>query len=99
MLQEKVDRFAQMRVAPQPDSQIKRIVAVMSGKGGVGKSSVTALLASALHAEGLSGCRYYRPLHSPSLWRRGQGHDRARRRHAETDARRHQADVHELLSR
>lgn len=54
MLHEKVDRFAQMRVAPQPDSQIRRIVAVMSGKGGVGKSSVTALLASALHAEGLA---------------------------------------------
>lgn len=32
---------------------IRRVVAVMSGKGGVGKSSVTALLAVALHRTGL----------------------------------------------
>ncbi len=35
-------------------SQAKKIIAVMSGKGGVGKSSVTALLATALHSAGLS---------------------------------------------
>jgi len=34
-------------------NQIKRVVAVMSGKGGVGKSSVTALLACALARRGL----------------------------------------------
>jgi Mrp family chromosome partitioning ATPase len=33
---------------------IKHVVAVGSGKGGVGKSSVTALLASELHRQGLS---------------------------------------------
>ncbi|MGE5578757.1 MAG: Mrp/NBP35 family ATP-binding protein [Bacillota bacterium] len=34
----------------QPEnSNIKRVIAVMSGKGGVGKSSVTALIASELH--------------------------------------------------
>ncbi len=34
------------RVAPHPMSRIKRVIGVMSGKGGVGKSFVTALLAS-----------------------------------------------------
>jgi len=33
-------------------NQVKNLVAVMSGKGGVGKSSVTALLATALTAKG-----------------------------------------------
>lgn len=35
-------------------SQVKKTIAVMSGKGGVGKSSVTALLATALHSAGLT---------------------------------------------
>ncbi len=35
-----------------PYNQIKRVVAVMSGKGGVGKSLVTGLLATALAREG-----------------------------------------------
>jgi ATP-binding protein involved in chromosome partitioning len=34
-------------------NKVKQIVAVMSGKGGVGKSSVTALLAAALQRKGL----------------------------------------------
>lgn len=43
--------------APQTDnphelSHIKRVIAVVSGKGGVGKSSVTALLASAMNKKG-----------------------------------------------
>lgn len=38
---------------PQPEgSNIRRTIAIMSGKGGVGKSSVSALLASALAREG-----------------------------------------------
>ncbi|HHX75019.1 MAG TPA: Mrp/NBP35 family ATP-binding protein [Firmicutes bacterium] len=36
-----------------PSTRIRRVVAVMSGKGGVGKSSVTALLAVALRRAGL----------------------------------------------
>lgn len=43
--------------APQTDdphelSRIKRVVAVVSGKGGVGKSSVTAMLAAAMNKKG-----------------------------------------------
>lgn len=37
-----------------PYGAIKNVIAVMSGKGGVGKSSITALLASALNRKGLS---------------------------------------------
>ncbi len=37
-----------------PYSSIKKIVGVMSGKGGVGKSTVSALLAKQLHSEGFN---------------------------------------------
>lgn len=36
----------------QKASQIKNLIAVMSGKGGVGKSSVTGMLATSLHNQG-----------------------------------------------
>ena len=35
-----------------PKSSVKKIIAVVSGKGGVGKSTVTSLLASAMAKEG-----------------------------------------------
>ncbi len=38
--------------APQDINQVKRVVAVMSGKGGVGKSLITGLLAIALRRQG-----------------------------------------------
>jgi len=41
------------RVAANPAARVKHVVAVMSGKGGVGKSSVAALLAASLNARGL----------------------------------------------
>ena len=41
------------RVTTNPATRVKHVIAVMSGKGGVGKSSVAAMLASALHARGL----------------------------------------------
>ena len=40
------------KVSPHELSKIEHVVAVMSGKGGVGKSSVTALLATALRRRG-----------------------------------------------
>ena len=41
-----------MRAAPHPASQIKKVIAVMSGKGGVGKSLVSALLAVLMERRG-----------------------------------------------
>ena len=40
-------------VVSNPNNSIKNVVAVMSGKGGVGKSSMTVLLAKALAKKGL----------------------------------------------
>ncbi len=41
------------RAAPNPNAHIKKVIAVMSGKGGVGKSTVTSLLAVAMRRAGL----------------------------------------------
>lgn len=41
-----------MHIKPNKESNIKKIYAVVSGKGGVGKSSVTALLATAMQSLG-----------------------------------------------
>lgn len=38
--------------AAQKDNRVRKVLAVVSGKGGVGKSSVTALLASSLQRQG-----------------------------------------------
>ena len=43
------DRKAEsLLAAPNAKSNVKKVIAVMSGKGGVGKSTVTAMLASAM---------------------------------------------------
>ena len=43
------ERKAESLLAPaNPHSNVKKVIAVMSGKGGVGKSTVTAMLASAV---------------------------------------------------
>ena len=43
-----------MYKAPHKDSSIKKVIGVVSGKGGVGKSLTTSLLASFAHRQGLS---------------------------------------------
>ncbi|MDY3006511.1 Mrp/NBP35 family ATP-binding protein [Anaerococcus sp. AGMB00486] len=44
--------FDKFKVSPRKGSNIKKTIAVMSGKGGVGKSSVTSLIASKLRKDG-----------------------------------------------
>lgn len=43
----------ELKVAPKTGVHVRRVLAVMSGKGGVGKSAVAGLLASSLKARGL----------------------------------------------
>jgi Mrp family chromosome partitioning ATPase len=54
MTQEERQKLAARMPSAVNLNQVGQIVAVMSGKGGVGKSSVTALLAVALKRQGLS---------------------------------------------
>ena len=42
----------ELKISPKPSSNIRRVLAVMSGKGGVGKSSVAGLLVSSLRKRG-----------------------------------------------
>lgn len=43
---------ASFRIEPNPNSKIKKIIGIVSGKGGVGKSFVTSLLASEMQRRG-----------------------------------------------
>ncbi|MFR5583919.1 MAG: P-loop NTPase [[Clostridium] scindens] len=59
-----------MKEPANPFSHIGKVIAVVSGKGGVGKSMVTASLARPLDERaGIlgrhPGCRYYRAIHTP----------------------------------
>ena len=57
-----------MMERPHPMSSINRVIGVVSGKGGVGKSLITSLLAVSLQRKGYhaahSGRRCHRPVHS-----------------------------------
>lgn len=44
---------AECGVKLNPNNKIKKVIAVMSGKGGVGKSSITTLIAKACNAQGM----------------------------------------------
>ena len=47
------DRKAESLLAtPNPKSNVKKVIAVVSGKGGVGKSTVTSMLAVAMSRKG-----------------------------------------------
>ena len=48
-------------------SGVKNVIAVVGGKGGVGKSLVTSLLAIQTQRLGYFGCGYYGPIHSENL--------------------------------
>ncbi|MBQ1281335.1 MAG: Mrp/NBP35 family ATP-binding protein [Oscillospiraceae bacterium] len=47
-------RKQDLRAAMNAHSNIKKVIAVVSGKGGVGKSTITSLLATAMRAQGKS---------------------------------------------
>ena len=51
MTQKKMN-FDKFIIKPKEGSNIKKTIAIMSGKGGVGKSSVTSMLASKLSKDG-----------------------------------------------
>ena len=61
--------------APNPNSSVKKVIGVVSGKGGVGKSMTSALLACGLPAFEAAACAVY--LH-------GAAADRAAALHGET---------------
>ncbi len=62
------DGKAEIEKLAQPDlSNIKHVVAVMSGKGGVGKSSVSALLAVALQKKGFKTALMDADITGPSI--------------------------------
>ena len=58
---------ADFRAAANPGSRVKRVVAVMSGKGGVGKSLVTELLAVAATRRGLKTAVLDADITGPSI--------------------------------
>ena len=51
MTQKKMN-FDKFIIKPKEGSNIKKTIAIMSGKGGVGKSSVTSMLAAKLSKDG-----------------------------------------------
>ncbi len=64
--------------APHPMSDIKKVIAVVSGKGGVGKSMTCALLAAASQAEGKVTAVMDADITGPSVPKMFGVHERAR---------------------
>ena len=60
--------------APNPNSSVKKVIGVVSGKGGVGKSMTSALLACGLSACEAAAC---------AVWLHGAAADRAARQKGE----------------
>lgn len=63
--------------APHPDSNIKKVVGVLSGKGGVGKSLVTGLLAVLGQRQGLKTAVLDADITGPSIPKMFGVHDKA----------------------
>lgn len=63
---------------PNPHARIKKVIAVCSGKGGVGKSLVTALLASAAQKQGLRAGVLDADITGPSIPKMFGVHERAK---------------------
>ena len=56
-----------LKVELNKQSSVKKVIAVMSGKGGVGKSTVTAMLASAMNREGFKTAILDADITGPSI--------------------------------
>ncbi|MBQ0163446.1 MAG: Mrp/NBP35 family ATP-binding protein [Treponema sp.] len=56
-----------MHVAPHKDSKIKKVIGILSGKGGVGKSLVTSLLACKMNKEGFKSAILDADITGPSI--------------------------------
>ncbi len=63
------------QVAANEFSQVKKVIGVISGKGGVGKSFVTGVSGEYDGCEGVSsghyGCGHYRSFDSQNVWNQG----------------------------
>ncbi len=71
-------RTAESLLAPQNElSDVKKVIAVVSGKGGVGKSLVTALMANAARRKGLNTAILDADITGPSIPKLFGLHDRA----------------------
>ena len=66
------------RVKPHPQSRVGKVVAVMSGKGGVGKSLVTALLATGMTRRGRQSAILDADITGPSIPKIFGQHGKAR---------------------
>ena len=51
-----------------PESSVKKVIGVVSGKGGVGKSLVTSMMAVSMSRKGNLRCGYYRSVYSYGIW-------------------------------
>ena len=69
--------LSSFKKAPHKNSHIKKVIGVVSGKGGVGKSMVTALLAIALRKKGKKVAILDADITGPSIPRTFGLHDRA----------------------
>ena len=65
------------RAKANPNSNVKKVIAVMSGKGGVGKSLVTASLAAAVQKRGLQAAVLDADITGPSIPKAFGVHTRA----------------------
>ena len=73
---ERTENF-DFRAKANPNSNVKKVIAVMSGKGGVGKSLVTASLAAAVQKRGLQAAVLDADITGPSIPKAFGVHTRA----------------------
>lgn len=71
------DRKESLLAKPNPHARVQKVIAVCSGKGGVGKSMVTALLATAAQKQGLQTGILDADITGPSIPKMFGVHERA----------------------